>query len=137
MRVRFDKLYDDVKEPSYSHIGDAGADIYMYKDTVIAHGKNVIPLGFTCVLPDGYAGFLSLRSSWMAEGIICNMTPFDPSYSGEWNLIVYNTGDEFVIPRGDRICQLLVMPIVQCQFISSNEYNNNQRHSGGQGSTGK
>ena len=137
MRIKFDKLYNDVITPHYAHIADTGADVFMYKDIEIKHGKNIIPLGFTCIIPQGYAGFLSLRSSIMGNGVICNMTPFDPDYKGEWNRIVYNCEDSFIVKKCERICQLLVIPTQQCEFIDSNTYDSNIRGSGGQGSTGK
>ena len=138
MKVKFKKLRDDVELPVYSHTNDAGADIMMYEDVVIKPGQNVISLGFECIIPPGCVGFLSLRSSWMGKGLICNFVPFDADYSGEWNLIVYNVGNEITIHKGERICQMLVFSgIMQCDFTSIEDYASNQRHSNGVGSTGK
>lgn len=137
MKLKFNKLNSDVETPVYAHANDAGADIKMCKDIVIKHGKNMIPLGFTCIIPAGYAAFLSLRSSWMGEGLVSNFVPIDPDYSGEWHLIVYNVGDDISIKKGEKICQVLVVPIQQCEFISIEEYDTTCRHSNGIGSTGK
>lgn len=138
MKVIFNKLRDNVELPMYKHTNDAGADIIMYEDVVIKPGQNIIPLGFSCIIPPGCVGFLSLRSSWMGKGLICNFVPFDADYSGEWNLIVYNVGDEIIIHKGERICQMLVFSgIMQCGFESIVNYTNNQRHENGMGSSGR
>ena len=137
MKLIFERLNDSVELPIYKHTNDVGADIVMFKDTVIKPGKNVIPLGFRCIIPPGCAGFLSLRSSWMGNGLICNFTPFDADYSGEWHLIVYNVGDEVIIHKGERICQLLVFSgIQQCDFISTVDYVSSKRLENGRGSSG-
>lgn len=134
MKLLFEPMNKDVIVPTYAHDFDAGADVYMYKDTIIYKGKNVINLGFKLIIPAGFSGFLSLRSSIMGNGITCNMVPFDAGYEGEWNLIVYNHGDDFVVRRGERICQIVIMPVIQAEFVKSFD---NLRGEGGRGSTGK
>lgn len=137
MKIRFDKLNPNVTLPEYAHINDAGADVYMCEDVIIKKGKNVIPLGFSCTVPPGFAAFLSLRSSWMAEGLVSNFVPIDPDYTGMVHFLCYNCGDEFTIKKGEKICQLLVIPVTQCEFIDSGTYYSNMRGSNGLGSTGK
>lgn len=138
MKVRFTKLNDDVEIPKYSHTNDVGADVIMYKDTKISHGENIIPLGFSCIVPAGCAAFLTLRSSWMGKGLISNFVPIDPDYCGEIHLIVYNVGNEFTIKKGERICQLMVVSgIQQCEFVSVLDYVRNRRSENGLGSTGR
>lgn len=137
MKLQFIKLHDEVELPVYSHTNDAGADIKMYKDIVIKHGENKIPLGFSCIIPPGCAAFLTMRSSWMSKGIIANFVPIDPDYKGEWHLLIYNIGDEFIIKKGERISQVVILSgVQQCEFVETIDYVNNQRHSNGLGSTG-
>lgn len=117
----------------YSHDGDAGADIIMQEDITLKSGKNVIPLGFKLVLPQGLAGYVFPRSSMMGEGITFNLAPIDPGYSGEWHIIAYNHGNEVNIRKGQRICQVVFMPFIQVDFVNKL---NNCRSDGGIGSTG-
>lgn len=137
MKLQFTPLHEGVKIPKYAHTNDAGADIMMYKDTEIKHGKNIIPLGFKCIVPPGCAAFLTPRSSHMGD-IVSNFVPIDPDYKGEWHLIVYNLGDDFVIKRDERICQVVVLSgVQQCEFVTAHEYVKYQRGENGIGSTGK
>lgn len=134
MKMQIEYLYDDMKPLNYAHDYDAGADVSMFKDVVIEHGKNIIPLGFKLIIPPGFQGNLCLRSSSMGNGCICNNVPFDADFSGEWNLIIYNCEDEFVVKKGERICQVVITPIIQAQFVTELSH---RRGSNGVGSTGK
>lgn len=134
MKLQIKYLHKGMDPLRRAHDYDAGADVPMWRDTTIEHGKNIIPLGFKLEIPPGYAGFLSMRSSVMGDGAICNFVPFDTDYSGEWNLVLYNSGDPFVIKKGERLCQLLIMPVLITDFV---EYDIPRRGDKGLGSTGK
>lgn len=134
MKLQIKYLHEGMDPLRRAHDYDAGADVPMWRDTTIEHGKNIIPLGFKLEIPPGYAGFLSMRSSVMGDGAICNFVPFDTDYSGEWNLVLYNSGDPFVIKKGERLCQLLIMPVLITDFV---EYDIPRRGDKGLGSTGK
>ena len=135
MKLKIEYLYDDMKPLKRSHTYDAGADCHLPFDVTLKPGENVIPLGFKLVIPPGYAGFLSLRSSWMNSGLICNYVPFDTGFSGEWDMRVYNTTDNNIsIKKGERICQLIIQPILDVDFVSDL---GNLRTDGKAGSTGK
>lgn len=135
MKIKVEYLYDNMKPLQYAHCYDAGADVHMFVDTVIMPGMNKIPLGFKMCLPPGYAGYMCLRSSIMGNGVICNMAPVDADYKGEWHLIVNNTtGKEICINKGERICQVVIMPVLQAEFVSDLPV---RRGSNGVGSSGK
>lgn len=134
MKLKIEYLHKDMEPLVRKHTYDAGADVPMYKDTIIEHGKNIIPLGFKLTLPIGYAGYLSPRSSVMGDGVIYNMTPIDTDYQGEWNMIIYNTEDSFEIKKGERIAQIVIMPVLITDFV---EDDGPRRGSNGIGSTGK
>lgn len=134
MKLKIEYLYKGMEPLVRKHTYDAGADIPMYKDIVIKHGKNVIPLGYKLVLPIGYAAFLSPRSSVMGDGCVYNMTPIDSDYSGEHNMIIYNIGGDFLVKKGERIAQLVIMPVLITDFV---EDDSPRRMSNGIGSTGK
>lgn len=136
MKVKIQYLHEGMERLKRAHTYDAGADVYMYKDTVVKHGKNIIPLGFKIIIPPGYAGYLSPRSSVMGDGVIYNMTPIDADYSGEWHMIVYNTGEDFLIHKNERLCQVVIMPVFIPEFVER-ESEIVRRGSNGLGSTGK
>lgn len=135
MKLKVEYLYKNMKPLNRTHTYDAGADCHMPYDVVIKPGENIIPLGFKCVIPPGFAGFLSLRSSWMGSGLICNYVPFDSGFSGEWNLIVYNsTNNDIIIAKDQRICQLIIQPIIDVDFVDDLGI---LRGNNGKGSSGK
>lgn len=134
MKLKIEYLHEGMSPLYRAHTYDAGSDVPMYKDVNIVHGKNVIPLGFKVNIPPGYAGFLCPRSSVMGEGIMYNMVPIDTDYSGEVHMIFYNPNDEYIIHKGDRICQLVILPVLVADFV---EDDGPRRGSNGLGSTGK
>ena len=135
MKIKIDYLHKGMKPLEYKHCYDAGADVYMYEDVVLKPGTNTIPLGFSMCLPPGYAGYMCLRSSIMGNGVVCNMAPVDSDYKGEWHLVVYNsTKEDIVIPKNNRICQVVIMPILQAEFVSELP---ERRGFNGLGSSGK
>lgn len=134
MKLKIEYLHENMQPLYRAHTYDAGADVPLYKDVVVRHGKNIIPLGFKLVIPIGYAGYLCPRSSVMGDGIAYNMVPFDTDYSGEWNMILYNPGEDFVIKKGQRLCQVVIMPVIVADFVTDDEP---RRGSEGIGSTGR
>lgn len=122
--------------PFRAHDNDAGADVYLMK-TVTVYGNSVckIPLGFGLELPDGYAAFVFPRSSLSAKGITCELPPIDSGYRGEIHAIVTNnTDDSIELSAGERIGQIVVVPIIVPDFVTEV---GEARGTGGFGSTGK
>lgn len=134
MKLEIEYLHEDMKPLYRAHDYDAGADVPLWTDTVVKHGKNVIPLGFKLIIPPGFMGIICARSSVMGNGIAYNIVPFDTDFSGEWNMIFYNPGDEFTIKKDERLCQVVIVPTLIVDFVTTKI---NRRGSNGQGSTGK
>lgn len=127
------------KLPLRAHENDAGADVYAcFKGSaivVLGHQTVKIPLGLGLVLPDGYAAYVFPRSGLSSKGIVCELPPIDSGYRGEIHAIVTNCSDEpFAIHNGDRIGQLVIMPVVIADFITDDI---KERGDNGFGSTGK
>ena len=122
--------------PFRAHANDAGADVYVNETTFIGAGETVkIPLGLGLELPDGYAAFVFPRSGWASKGVVCELPPIDSGYRGEIHAIVTNCSNQgCTIFEGDRIGQLVVMPIVIADFVLET---GGQRGVGAFGSTGK
>jgi dUTP pyrophosphatase len=128
--------------PTYSHPGDAGADLHSAESVVLAPGERaLVGTGVSIALPDGYAAFVVPRSGLAAKhGITVVNSPgtVDAGYRGEIKVCLLNTDitAAFAIAIGDRIAQLIVSPVVRAQFIPVERLPGSQRGGGGFGSTG-
>lgn len=131
-----------VTPPSYAHTGDAGADLRASEPAAIAPGERaLIGTGVSIALPDGYAAFVVPRSGLAAKhGITVLNSPgtVDAGYRGEIKVTLLNTDLEksFEIAAGDRIAQLIVMPVSRAVFVPVTELSDSDRGEGGFGSTG-
>lgn len=123
------------KKPYRAHENDAGADVHSTIYCILKpHTTTKIPLGFGLELPDGYAAFIFPRSGMSSRGIVCELPPIDSGYRGEIHAIVSNVGSNHVtIAKGDRIGQIVVMPITIADFI---DYDIKERGTGAFASTG-
>lgn len=122
--------------PKRAHYNDAGADVHSMEDVLIFRGETKkIPLGLGLCLPDGYAAFVFPRSGLASKGIVCELPPIDSGYRGEIHAIVTNCSLEpFQINKGDRIGQLVIVPVVVADFVTEV---GDERNDGAFGSTGK
>lgn len=122
--------------PFRAHENDAGADVYATKTTCVhPHQTVALPLGFGLEVPDGYAAYIYPRSGLSKKGIVCELPPIDSGYRGEIHAIISNLSrEQFQIYEGDRIGQLVIMPIVIADFITEK---GKERGTGAFGSTGK
>lgn len=127
------------KLPFRAHDNDAGADVHacFHNCTSIKlapHTTIKIPLGLGLCLPDGYAAYVFPRSGLSSKGITCELPPIDSGYRGEIHAIVTNCSDKpFKISNGDRIGQLVIVPVVIADFVTES---GPERGSGAFGSTG-
>lgn len=135
MKIKVNK-FTNYKEPLRAHYNDAGADVYSTQDIkLFSHTTVKIPLGFGLNLPDGMMACVYPRSGLASKGIISNIPPIDSGYTGEIHAIITNTTDnEFIIHKNDRIAQLVVLPIILCDFV---EDQGEERGNNGFGSSGK
>lgn len=128
--------------PSYSHPGDAGADLSSAESlTLLPGGRAVVGTGVSIALPKGYVAFVVPRSGLAAKhGITVVNSPgtVDAGYRGEIKVTLLNTDKEssFDINVGDRIAQLIVMPFAQARFIEVEKLPESERGEHGFGSSG-
>lgn len=108
------------QHPYRPHDNDAGADVYMPYDCALQPGEiEKIPLGFGIEIPDGFAGYVFPRSSMAVKGLVCELPPIDSGYRGEIHAIISNvSGQTQTIPKGARIGQLVIFPVVIAEFVS-------------------
>lgn len=135
-------LLHGAEAPRYAHAGDAGADLLSTDDVTIAAGARVVVgTGVSIALPDGFVAFVVPRSGLAAKhGITIVNTPgtVDAGYRGEIRVILLNTDAEepYAVRAGDRIAQLVIMPVTRARFIPVERLPGTERGHGGFGSTG-
>lgn len=128
--------------PAYAHPGDAGADLHSAEALTIAPGRRAtVGTGVSIALPDGYVAFVVPRSGLASKrGITIVNSPgtVDAGYRGELRVTLLNTDldEPFEIAVGDRIAQLIVMPVSRAEFIRVETLPGSHRGEGGFGSTG-
>lgn len=128
--------------PRYAHPGDAGADLTSTEAVRLAPGaRATVGTGVAVALPDGYAGFVVPRSGLAARhGITVVNAPgtVDAGYRGEIRVTLLNTdaSEPYEISVGDRIAQLILVPVAQANFVPVDQLPDSIRGTGGFGSTG-
>lgn len=111
------RLRPEAMVPVRAYDGDAGLDLAACERVEIRPGERaVVPTGIALALPDGYAGFVQPRSGLAARaGITIVNAPglIDSGYRGEIRVVLLNTDqrETFVAEAGDRIAQLVVLPV--------------------------
>lgn len=118
MKIKILKFDENVKLPKRAHYNDAGADVFSSGDYLLMSGQTAkIPLGFGLEIPDGMMGLIFPRSGLSSKGIVCELPPIDSGYRGEVHAVVTNCSNErYEINKGDRIGQLVIMPILIAEF---------------------
>lgn len=128
--------------PSYAHPGDAGADLCAAEAVTLAPGERfTMPTGVSIALPEGYAGFVVPRSGLaMRHGLTIVNAPgtVDAGYRGEIRVTLLNTDRSMAydIGVGDRIAQLIVMPVTRARFLPVDTLPDSHRGTAGFGSSG-
>ena len=128
--------------PAYAHPGDAGADLVAVETVELGPGERAtVGTGTAIALPDGYVAFVVPRSGLAAKhGITIVNTPgtVDAGYRGEIRVILLNTdrSTPYTVTAGDRIAQLVILPVTRARFIPVDRLPGSLRGEGGFGSTG-
>ena len=130
--------------PHYATAGSAGLDLRACLESPLslqAGETELIPTGIAIHLADpGYAAMLVPRSGMgHKHGIVLgNLTGLiDSDYQGQLFVSCWNRGaGAFTINPGDRIAQMLIVPVVQAEFNVVEDFQSSDRAEGGFGSTG-
>jgi len=128
--------------PEYAHPGDAGADLHATERVVLAAGQRAtVGTGVSLALPDGYVAFVVPRSGLaFKHGITLVNAPgtVDAGYRGEIRVSLLNTDatEAYTIEVGDRIAQVVIMPVSRARFVPVERLPGSARGEGGFGSTG-
>ena len=144
MELKIKLLRETSKPPFYASAGAAAADMYadIGEAQTLAPGKRtIIPTGVCAEIPEGYVGILAARSGLsIKKGIALSngIGVIDSDYRGEIGAAITNFSDEeYTIEPGERICQLMIMPVTQVSFTRAADLEETERGAGGFGSTGR
>lgn len=128
--------------PTYAHAGDAGADLCAATDVRLMPGERVlVGTGVSVALPVGFVGLITPRSgaAWR-HGLSIVNTPgvLDAGYRGEIKvcLINHDARTPIDVRTGDRIAQLVIVPVATAEFRPVDSLDDTERGEGGYGSTG-
>jgi dUTP pyrophosphatase len=140
-RVLVQRLDAGLPLPSRARPGDAGVDLYGAAPVTLAPGERVtVGTGVAVAIPEGYAGLVTPRSGLAHRhglGVVNAPGVVDSGYRGEIRVILVNHGAEPVsLSRGDRIAQLVVVPVAAGDLVEVAELPDSERGAGGFGSTG-
>lgn len=137
MRIRIKKLHQDAVVPRYAHFGDAAVDLVATKKWEDDHGNVCYGTGLAMEIPENHVGLLFPRSSVSKTNLrLTNAVGvIDSGYRGEVMLKFDKNGDKQYEP-GDRVGQLMLVPIQSIQFVQVTNLPGSDRGHGGFGSTG-
>ena len=130
--------------PTYATVASAGVDLCadLKEPWIINPGENVkIPTGLAIELPSQQVVALVFARSGLASrhgmGLTNGVGVIDADYRGEIQVLMHNSGPQpVIINSGDRIAQMVFMPVFQAVFEEVAELQDTARGTGGFGSTG-
>ena len=124
--------------PERAHATDAGLDLKAREPIWIHPGEHVIlDTGVHVQIPVGFVGLITSKSGLMGKGITCRGT-IDCGFTGSIRAVLYNHGPEgYLVNKGDKICQLVIMPIHIEDLELVSDLEDTERGDGGFGSTGR
>ena len=139
-----DKIGTEIPLPYYATDGAAALDLHacIEEDMTIAPGaRTMIPTGLSMAIPEGYVGIMAVRSSMgvknginLANGI----GVIDSDYRGQLHVTLFNTTDTpYTVQCGDRIAQLMIVPVLHPTLRVVDALPETERGTGGFGSTGR
>jgi dUTP pyrophosphatase len=137
------KLKDEAVLPTRAHAGDAGLDLYSCEAAHIGPGERwSIGTGVGVEIPAGHAGLVLPRSGLARDhGISLVNSPglIDSGYRGELRVLLLNNdpAETFRVERGDRIAQLVLVPIALATPTETAVLADSSRATGGFGSSGR
>jgi dUTP pyrophosphatase len=139
VKIKIKKLKEGAKLPTYHHEGDVGMDLYSMEEvTIPPMGHHRFWHGFALEFPVGYAGIIKDKSSISKAGLHTMGGVFDAGFRGEYNTHLVNLSDkEYKVEVGDKVAQLVILPVAICELEEVDELTDSSRGTGSFGSTGR
>lgn len=132
-------LDEGAKMPTKAYETDAGFDIYTPEAVIIPARESItIDSGVHIEIPEGYVGMLKSKSGLNVKHGITSEGVIDAGYTGSMVVKLFNHSSEhYVINAGDKITQLVIMPILSASLVLSEALEDSERGSNGFGSSGR
>lgn len=135
----------DAELPRYAHAGDAAMDLCSMEYVTIAPGETMtVGTGIAMAIPEGFVGLVFPRSGLGSRGLTLSnaVGVIDSGYRGEIrvplhnNRPVYDRLPDLRVRRGDRVCQIAIVPVATAQLVEVEDLDETERGTNGLGSTG-
>ena len=125
--------------PTRAHPDDAGLDLYALEDASFEPGEGlIVRTGVAVAVPAGHVGLICDRSSMAKRGLKTAGGVIDAGYRGELGVVLWNiSGQAQRVGKGERLAQLLIVPVATPAVREVEELGATARGAGGFGSTGK
>ena len=148
------KLTDGAPLPKHAKKGDAGMDLTARETVTLRPGETrMVDTGVAVAIPDGYFGMVVPRSGLGSRGVNLSncVGVIDSGYRGTIKAPLHNNHpamidtmfgprlnvqDTMKVTRGERVCQLIVVPFSTCECVEVDELDETDRGDGGFGSSG-
>jgi dUTP pyrophosphatase len=140
--LRVQRVHPDAVVPARSHPGDAGVDLVSIEHTVLLPGERaVVSTGIAVEIPSGWCGLVCPRSGLAARhgiGVVNGPGVIDAGYRGEVRVVLINhdTSEALTVNPGDRIAQLVLVPVMLAEVVEVTSLAQAERNDAGFGSTG-
>ena len=144
VKILIKKTNKEVITPKYKTDGSSGVDLsaFLEKKVIIKpNSSELIPTGLQVAIPEELEIQIRPRSGLAAKesiGVLNSPGTIDSDYRGELKIILFNhSNKDFIINNGDRIAQMVLVPILKMEFEEVDSLPDTVRGQGGFGSTGK
>jgi len=145
LKILDPRIGNEIALPKYTTDGSAGMDLRaaLEETTIINPGETIlIPTGIAIYVEDSNMAAIVLPRSGLGHkhGIVLGnlVGLIDSDYQGQLFVSCWNRGNEsFTIEIGDRVAQLVLVPVIQAQFEVVDEFDSTLRGDGGFGHSGK
>ena len=144
VKILIKKTNRKVITPKYKTDGSSGVDLsaFLDKEVVIKPNSSaLIPTGLQVAISEELEIQIRPRSGLAAKesiGVLNSPGTIDSDYRGELKIILFNhSNKDFIINNGDRIAQMVLVPILKMEFEEVDSLPDTVRGQGGFGSTGK
>jgi dUTP pyrophosphatase len=140
LKVKVQRLHKDAKLPYYDHPGDAGLAVHTIEGKILEPGDRYsFDTGFALEFPEGNVALLLDRSGLSSKAGLKTMAGVgDSNYRGSYHVVLTNLSQQaYEVKKGDKIAQLLIMPLAEVDLVESLELSDTSRGDKGFGSTGR
>ena len=157
MEIRV-RLTDGAPLPAHAKPGDAGMDLTSRETVTLMPGETrTVGTGVAMEIPEWYVGLVFPRSGLGTRGVNLSncVGVIDSSYRGEIRAPLHNnhppvvahggrvgsidfsaTHQSMMVERGDRVCQIVIVPFATCECVEADELSETERGDTGFGSSG-